>query len=204
MGNRLANNRRLYERIGQGVGRIGVAIGLPPNAWTLIGLAVSVVTAYLFSRRLLGWALLSMVAIAITDIMDGSTARAGNLATPFGGVLDHVVDRYEELIVSAGILFSGLVPPFWVYFGAAGALMASYVRAKAESMTDIEHCNVGLAGRQEKTYILLAGIIVQMLGIGVGALGISIAIVGLVSHITAVQRVIYTYKMVGGRPRKSD
>jgi phosphatidylglycerophosphate synthase len=197
MGNRLANNRRLYERIGQSVGKIGMAIGLSPNAWTLMGLAISVVTGILFWQRMLGWALVSMIAIAITDVMDGSTARAGNLATPFGGVLDHVVDRYEELIVSAGILLSGLVPPFWVFFGAAGALMASYVRAKAESMTDIEHCNVGLAGRQEKTYILLAGIIVQMLGIGVGALGISIAIVGLVSHTTAVQRVIYTYRTVG-------
>lgn len=201
MGNRLADNRKLYERLGESLGKIGVAIGLSPNAWTLMGLAISFVTAYLFARQLLGWGLVSMVAIAITDVMDGSTARAGNLSTPFGRVLDPVVDRYAELIVSAGLLFSGLVPPFWVYFGAVGALMASYVRGKAESMTDIEHCNVGLAGRQEKAYILIAGIVVQMLGIGVGALTIAVILVGLVSHVTAIQRLLYTRKMVD-RPKE--
>lgn len=194
----LVRNRQIYERMSQSLGHLGVALGLTPNFWTLMGVAVSVVAGALFALKLFWWLLASLVLMAVLDVLDGATARAGNMATPFGGVLDHVSDRYAELFVAGGIMLSGLAAPIWVFFGISGAIMASYVRAKIESMTDLK-ANVGLAGRQEKTYILIAGIIVYMLGIGTGAIQWAIILVGIISHVTAVQRVLYARKELAGR-----
>lgn len=193
----LVRNRHIYEQISQTLGRIGVGLGLSPNFWTLASLAMSVVTGALLAFQLFWWALLAMSFIALFDVLDGATARAGNLATPFGAVLDPVVDRYAELFICVGILLSGLVAPVWVLFGFSGALMASYVRSKAESMTELR-VNVGLAGRQEKAYILIAGILVHMLGIGSGAIQWAIILMGIISHVTAIQRMLYVQKMTRG------
>jgi phosphatidylglycerophosphate synthase len=193
----LVRNRRIYEQISQALGQFGVGLGLSPNFWTLASLAASVGAGVLFAFRLFAWALLALALAALFDMLDGATARAGNLATPFGAVLDPVSDRYAEISVAGGIMFSGLVEPAWVLFGISGALMASYVRAKAESTTDFK-VNVGLAGRQEKAYILIAGVIVHMLGIGNGAIQWAVILMGIVSHITAVQRLLYVRKMTGG------
>jgi phosphatidylglycerophosphate synthase len=193
----LARNRRIYERLSQSLGSFGVAVGLSPDFWTLAGLAVSVGAGALFAFRLLGWALLALVVMTLFDVLDGATARAGNQATSFGGVLDHVSDRYAELFIAGGLMLSGLAAPIWVLFGISGALMASYVRAKVESMTDLR-ANVGLAGRQEKAYILIAGVIVYMLGIGAGAIQWALILGGIISHITAIQRLLYVRTMTRG------
>lgn len=191
----LTRNRQEYELISRSIGKLGMVLGFHPDFWTLAGLSLSIVAALLIAFNRLGWALLVLSLSAFSDIMDGATARERGTASPFGGVLDHVVDRYAELFVAGGIMLSGLVAPIWVLFGVTGALMASYVRAKAESMTDIGSCNVGLAGRQEKSYILGAGILVEMMGIGSRALQWSLILVGIISHITAIQRLLYVKKM---------
>jgi CDP-diacylglycerol--glycerol-3-phosphate 3-phosphatidyltransferase/archaetidylinositol phosphate synthase len=201
---KLASNRRLYEQMSQAVGRFGKALGLHPDVWTVVGLAAAAAAAVLFAYQKLLWVLVAMVIMAALDVLDGATARATNTARPFGTVLDHVLDRYAEIIIAAGILLSGLVAPIWVYFGATGALMASYVRAKAESATDIRHCNVGLAGRQEKALILIAGMIVEMLGIGSGGLQWAVILMGIISHITAFQRLFYTRRMTRRGVQQTD
>jgi phosphatidylglycerophosphate synthase len=193
----LVRNRRIYEQISQVLGRFGLGLGLSPNFWTLASLATSVGAGILFAFQLFGWALLALALMALFDMLDGAIARAGNLATPFGAVLDPVSDRYAEILVSGGIMLSGLVDPAWVLFGISGALMASYVRARAESTTDLK-VNVGLAGRQEKAYILIAGVIVHMFGIGSGAIQWAVILMGIVSHATAVQRLLYVEKMTRG------
>ncbi len=187
----LIQNRGLYEKMVHSLGRVGVAIGLSPDFWTLAGLALSVVTAALLAYRLLGWSLLAMALMALTDMMDGATARAANRITRFGGVLDHVSDRYAEIFLAGGVMLSGLVAPIWVLFGIAGALMASYVRGKAESMAGIANANVGLAGRTEKALIIVAGILIEMSRIGTGALQWAFIVMGIISHVTAVQRMLF-------------
>jgi phosphatidylglycerophosphate synthase len=190
----LAQNRRLYEKMSESVGKLGAALGLSPNFWTLAGLGLSVVAAGLLANRLLGWTLLVLLLMTLTDVMDGATARATGRISKFGGVLDHVTDRYAELFIAGGVMLSGLAHPIWVLFGIAGALMASYVRGKAESVAGLANANVGWAGRQEKGYILVAGMLVEMMHIGPGALQWAFILIGIVSHLTAIQRLVYVYR----------
>ena len=150
------------------------------------------------------WGVFWMIATAFTDMLDGSTARAGDMGTVFGGILDHVADRYGEFFILAGITLSGAVHPGWGLFALFGMLIASYTRAAAESIGKMENCAVGIMGRLEKFLMIIGGSIVEhFLPTGTwpkgGWLELALIIVGAASTVTAVQRLVYTKKVLGNK-----
>jgi len=74
--------------------------------------------------------------------------------------------------------------------------MASYVRARAESTGLVASCNVGFAGRQEKLALLCVGLLIQPLFPRFELLQWAVIAVGVVSHITAIQRLLYTRRLI--------
>jgi len=98
--------------------------------------------------------------------------------------------------VMMGVLSSGLVSPEWVVFSLFGMVMASYVRAKAESKPGMTNCNVGFAGRLEKMLILMAGVVLELSGLVPGTLMWAVILVGVISHITVLQRLHYTAEVL--------
>jgi phosphatidylglycerophosphate synthase len=125
----------------------------------------------------------------LADMMDGATARAGKMATAFGTVFDHSLDRYAEFILYAGLVLGGAISPALGMFTACGVVMASYVRAKAES-NGVKSCVVGLAGRQEKLILTFLGLI--LFGINLPLPGqVCVFLAGAISHITFVQRLLF-------------
>lgn len=130
------------------------------------------------------------------DMLDGAVARATRSATRFGAVYDHVLDRYAEFAILVGIGLGGFVDWIWVVFALFGMIMASFVRAKAESVGGLKNCTVGVAERQEKLILLLVGSILQPFFSA--ALPICVLIVGLLSHITVIQRLRYTFTQTRG------
>jgi len=111
-------------------------------------------------------------------------------------VYDHVLDRYAEFAVLLGIGLGGLVNWIWVIFALFGMVMASFVRAKAESVGGLKSCTVGIAERQEKLILLLAGSVLQ--SISPLSLTICVLIVGVLSHVTVIQRLQYTFNQTRG------
>ncbi len=192
----LARFRSLYEHTTIPLGRVCLRLGLTPNMLTLLSLLVSGVSAFAITRRafLLGVVLILLMGFA--DMLDGATARAGGTAGPYGTVLDHVVDRYAEFFLLLGVMLSGAVTAGWVIFGLFGMVMASYVRARAESTGLVASCNVGFAGRQEKLALLCLGLLAQPLFPQFQMLQWTVIAIGVVSHITAVQRLLYTRRII--------
>ncbi|TFH00192.1 MAG: hypothetical protein E4H14_19945 [Candidatus Thorarchaeota archaeon] len=110
------------------------------------------------------------------------------------------------------------VPWFWGFFTLFGMIMASFTRAKAESVGGMESCTVGIAERQEKLILQIAGILLLALpttNIWMDTLSVvpflenifialqitniltlCIVIVGVLSHITVVQRLLYAHKVI--------
>jgi phosphatidylglycerophosphate synthase len=156
----LARLRPLYNKLVVPLGKASANLGLTPDFWTLFSLFTAVLASILIYQGYFWWSLVMVIIMYLADMLDGATARAKGTSSKFGTVLDHVVDRYAEYIVLSGLLIGGWISPAAAMISSSGVIMASYVRAKAES-----------AGRS------LAEI--------------SIWIVGLISHITAVQRLIY-------------
>jgi phosphatidylglycerophosphate synthase len=196
--------RQWYEDTFLGLGRVCLRLGLKPNFLTFVSLGCAIVAGVYFWKDNMLMGVVWMIATAFTDMLDGSTARAGNLGTVFGGILDHVFDRYGEFFILAGITMSGAVHPGWGLFALFGMLIASYTRAAAESMGKIENCAVGIMGRLEKFILIIGGALTEIwLPMGTwpkgGWLEFALIVVGVTSFITAIQRLVYTKRVLGNR-----
>jgi phosphatidylglycerophosphate synthase len=199
----LARFRAMYEHVSLPLGHLCLRLGLTPDTLTYISLALSVLAGYLIAQQQFIWGVIVILLVGLADMLDGATARAGGTASDYGTVLDHVVDRYAEFFIFAGITLSGVVHVFWPLFALFGMIMASYVRARAESTGKLASCNVGFAGRQEKLGLLIIGLLLQPFFMEWRLLEWAIIAVGVASHITAVQRLVYTRRMlVSNQPRR--
>jgi len=221
---------KLRERSQKVMAPVGSALartGITPNMITTLTLVVALLSAYFFylGDLLLGLAL--MVLTVVMDMFDGAVARAANLISRFGATFDHTLDRYAEALFMLGLMMGGFVPWFWGYFALFGMLMASFTRAKAESVGGMKDCAVGIAERQEKLIITVAGILLLAVDTVDGWMGYSssipvwaldlflslqiwnilticIVIVGVLSHFTVVQRLAYARKVIGDLERNES
>ncbi|MBN2227553.1 MAG: CDP-alcohol phosphatidyltransferase family protein [candidate division Zixibacteria bacterium] len=194
--------RELYERSTPVLGRICLKLGFTPNMLTGISFLSAIVSGIFFWKANILWGVIWMIINAITDMLDGATARAGNMGTTFGGILDHVSDRYGEFFILAGIAMSGLVHPGWALFALFGMIIASYTRAAAESMGNIENCAVGFMGRLEKFILIIVGCFLELYVSKGHWLEIALIVVGVTSYITSVQRLVYTHKVLKDREKE--
>lgn len=198
-----SQRRASYEEFSIPYGRVCVKLGLTPNVLTALGLLSAAAAGVALWQEwfLLGVALILLASIL--DMLDGATARAGNLGTTFGTVLDHNVDRFGEFLVILGIMLSERVAPGWGMFSLFGMWSASYARAVAESKGGLRSCTVGLMGRFEKFVLIIIGAILEIFFPFV-ALEIALIVVGVVSLVTTGQRLVFTHRELsqkdGSRP----
>lgn len=186
----LARLRPVWNRLIEPLGKFSSKLGISPNAWTLFSVLCSLIgSVYLYYGQF--WiGLVWIVVMLIADILDGATARAAGKESRFGMVFDHVIDRYAEFIIFASLVMGGWITSFVGMFAISGIIMASYVRAKAESAGGLKDCAVGIAGRAEKILLTYGAVLFFAVGIKVWAEYFLVA-VGLISHITAIQRLLF-------------
>ena len=137
-----------------------------PNTLTLIGLALSLISALFFANRNLILAGGFLLASGFFDALDGLVARANNRTTKYGGFLDSVCDRFADAAVIIGAMYGGLTQlysiPFWLTGTLAifGSLMVSYTRARAEAAGT--NASIGFADRPARMIILIVGAFINM------------------------------------------
>lgn len=190
--------RKLYEQSTIPLGHVCLRAGLTPDMLTLLSLSLGGMAAYAIAQRAFLSGILLILLMTAADMLDGATARAGGTANAYGMLFDHVVDRYAEFLILLGIMLSGDVGPGWAMFALFGMVMASYVRARAESSGKIESCDVGFAGRPEKLTLLVLGMGLQAFFVRVHILQWAVIAVGVLSHITAIQRLLYARRIILG------
>lgn len=156
---------------------------LKPNHLTLLGLFLGLVAFFLISHHELILGAIFVLLSGVFDFLDGVVARTQKMVTDFGGFLDSVVDRYVDALVFIALGIHGVD---WIAISVAmsGALLVSYTRARAENL--IDKCDVGIAERGERMLILFFAMLTGYLYEG-------ILLVAILSHITAIHRIIYTY-----------
>ena len=182
--------------IGRGVGRLGIT----PNMITLAGAAGSGVAAWLIMEERLLIAGVVFLGFSAMDFVDGAVARATGKATPYGALLDAVMDRVGEALVLAACIwyFTERGEDVQAGFGYAalfGSIAVSYVRARGEALgiTTRE----GLFRRQER---------VVLLGIGLLANGLTVVIIilAVLANVTALQRWAIVGKALLERDREAE
>ena len=184
--------RSTYELLSIPYGRVCLKLGLTPNILTVTGLLIAGGAGIAFWQGYFLLGVFLMLATALADMLDGATARAGDLGTVFGGVFDHSLDRVGEFLIVLGIGVSGHVAPGWAMFAFFGMWSASYTRAAAESIGGLKTCAVGFAGRLEKFVLIIAGAIFELIFPNI-AMESALIVVGVVSLVTAGQRLAYAH-----------
>ncbi len=169
-----------------------------PDVLTITGLALNGVACAFFamaggkdyrSPLLLQIGGLVVLLASVFDMLDGRVARMRGRETKFGAFLDSTMDRYSDMVLYMGlmILYARVHrTPYMVlvWVAAFGSFMTSYARARAESL--IPRCSLGLLERPERIVLIILGALTNHM---VGALWI----IAVLSNITAIQRVVYTY-----------
>lgn len=182
--------RKWLKGIAEPIARFLIRIGLKPNVVTYLGLIGNFVGAYLIAIGQITWGGIMVLLMGPLDGLDGTMARLKGESTKFGAFIDSVTDRYSELVILAGLMAYFLQQQNWlacglVYLSAAGSIMVSYVKARAESLGF--DAKVGLLTRAER-YLVLAPCLVFNIPM------VALWILAIFANITAIQRFIYVRK----------
>lgn len=188
--------RERYQKVIAPAGKALAKMGFTPNTMTITSIFVAIASAYVYTLKRPIEAALLIVLTGIIDMFDGAIARSTGRVTKFGATFDHVLDRYAEFFIVLGIAYAGYTPWISCFFTLFGMIMASFTRAKAESVGGLNGCTIGIAERQEKLLILIGGSFLAPFLLE--ALHYAVIFVGILSHITVVQRLHYTWIQTGG------
>lgn len=167
-------------------------IGLHPNILTIIGLLVSLCASYAFSQKSLLLGGLLILVSGFFDVIDGAVARNNNTKSKFGGFLDSTCDRFADAFIIIGIIYGGYVDWFWGILALLASLSVSYVRARAE--VEGIRCDVGIAERAERLFIILGGAFIGYFTNPQLVMSLAILLVVILGYVTVLQRVHHSWK----------
>ena len=144
------------------------AIKLTPNAITILGFLITVVSAYFVG---VGWLVAGGIVFLFAgglDLMDGALARLTGTVSPFGALLDSVFDRLSEAALFVGIAVHAMrddISDDRKIFFITVLLLAlifsqvvSYLRARGEGLGVFTRG--GVMTRPERVVLLGVGLIV--------------------------------------------
>lgn len=162
-------------------------LGLTPNAITLIGLFGTAIAAFFLAVGHITIGGLIILVFVPLDALDGTLARLRGKTSHFGAFLDSVTDRYAELLIFGGLLYYFIQQQNWPgvalsYLAAAGSVLVSYIRARAEAVG--YETKVGILTRVERFIILIPCLIFNIPVVAVG-------LIALFANITALQRILH-------------
>ena len=179
-----------------------------PAALSCTQLLGSLLVALCYAEGMLttaGWLLLFTGTL---DIVDGRVARRINGGSARGAFLDSVVDRYADSFAYLGlaVFFRNNWVLWAVLFALIGGLIVSYARARGEALG--AQCSVGLFQRPERYVILGFGTIFGSLfehlsgpwvpGQHYSLVILTIVFLAVLVNLTAFQRVVHTWRALGG------
>lgn len=179
----------LWEGAARPVARVMTA-----NQVTIAGLLIvaAMSLAYLWHGSTL-WLGIGLIFAFSADSMDGAVARLRRESSHFGGYLDAMVDRYQELVVMAALAHAtGNWPAAFAVL--SGAFLTSYAKARTAVEMPISNSDwPDLFERQERIiYLCLLLIVNGLAGAWINTyfnlLTVGLWVMALFCHATAVQR----------------
>lgn len=187
--------RRFFHAVFTPLAKALLAIGLTPNAITVIGtVGVSLGALVIYPMGHLFWGTVVITLFVFSDLVDGLMATLGDKRSEVGGFLDSVCDRVQDSAVFLGLMlwFFGDGQNYWIGVAAAVCLilglLVSYIRARAESLG--YDANTGIAERPERMVATLVCTGFVGLGLPEVVLLAVLTLLAAASLITVIQRMI--------------
>ena len=162
-------------------------LGLMPNTMTILGLIGNALGAVLLGVGQISWGGFVILLMGPIDALDGTMARLRGETSQFGAFVDSVTDRYSELVIYLGLFIYFIQKQNWlacvlVYFAAAGSVLVSYVKAKAEGLGF--DAKIGILTRVERYLVLAPGLLFNIPII-------ALWIIAILANFTALQRILH-------------
>ncbi len=137
-------------------------------------------------------------ANGLLDALDGKVARLKTTESKRGDFVDHVIDRYADVFILAGIALGAHCSVFVGLFAVIGVMLASYMGTQAQAL-GLGRNYRGILGRADRLALLIVIPVVQYIlmslnvDLAVDILGYSLIgwmmlYFGIAGNITAVQR----------------
>jgi len=177
-------------------------VGMTPNGVSVLAFGMAVLAASAFALGGLEDPVWYAVAAGLVflngwlDIVDGALAREQDVASAGGDLLDHVLDRYADIVVIAG-LAAGLENYLLGFAAVTGVVMTSYLGTQAQAV-GLDRVYGGLVGRADRLAIIgVVGLLAYPIsGPVVGEftlVGLLLVFLAVVGHLTALQRFYYSW-----------
>ncbi|WP_370575050.1 CDP-alcohol phosphatidyltransferase family protein [Methanomethylovorans sp.] len=178
--------------------------GITPNQVSLFSLLFAILAGvfyyYSFSSPLLVLAGAFMVSLnSMLDAIDGLMARYLKTAGPKGDFIDHVIDRYADVIIICSIFFAGHVQWQIGVVAIVGVLITSYLGTQAQAL-HLGRYYGGIMGRADRLLLIIAASVVYFAYphqvFMFNPLGWVMLIIAIASHITAFQRIWHIWQQL--------
>jgi archaetidylinositol phosphate synthase len=178
---------------------LSIRLRLTPNVYSVGALVAAFAAGAAFYERMIGLAVLFVAINAVFDAIDGALARELKVASLRGDFIDHVSDRYADIVIITGIFAGGAASWEIGVFALTGVLMSSYMGTQAQAL-GVGRYYGGVLGRADRLVLLLiAGLLdifVAAPVFGLPYLGWILVFFGVFGHYTALQRIAYIWRRI--------
>lgn len=170
-------------------------LGLTPNGVSVLAILVAGaagVSFFLAGERPLLYPIGGLLVFlnGWLDLLDGALARELESQSPGGDLIDHVLDRYADIVIVVGL--AGGVSRYGLGIAAiTGVLMTSYLGTQAQAV-GLDRVYGGLLGRADR--LALVGVVAVFMTVvpdpiqGLTLVGWLLVVFAVVGHFTALQR----------------
>ena len=189
-------------------------IKVNPNTISLISLLLAGLAGaliFLAYDNLTGLLLPLAAAIVLIsgflDALDGKIARLSGKVGRRGDFVDHVIDRYADVIMIGAVAVSAWCNPYLGMMALIGVLLTSYMGTQAQAV-GAGRQYAGLLGRADRLVLMVAACLVQWVLFLFGVVWIELSFVSftvfevmmlwfaVVGNLTAIQRAYSTWKFL--------
>ena len=177
------------------------ALGLSPDAVSVAAFALAVAAGVAFYRGGIWYVAGAALVFANgwLDLLDGALARELEVDSKAGDLLDHVLDRYADIVLVAG-LAAGVGQYALGFAAVTGVLMTSYLGTQIQAV-GLGRSYGGLVGRADR--LVLVGVTAVLAAVapvrpgGLSVVAWLLVFLAVVGHLTAIQRFYAAWSDLG-------
>jgi archaetidylinositol phosphate synthase len=189
-------------------------VGLTPNGVSLLafGVAVGAAASFALGGRTVEavgaeggplWYAVGATLVALNgwlDLLDGALAREQSVASDAGDMLDHVLDRYADIVVVGGLAagVGGAMGYALGFAAVTGVVMTSYLGTQSQAV-GLDRVYGGLVGRADRLAIIglvgyASAVVTEPVAGGLGLIAWLLVFLAVVGHATALQRFLGAWR----------
>jgi archaetidylinositol phosphate synthase len=137
-------------------------VKINPNSISILSLLLAALAGifYFLGSFFLIFSFVFIALSALFDALDGKVARIRNLQSKKGDLLDHVFDRYSDIFIILGMVFSAYGDLKIGILAIIGIMLTSYMGTQSQAL-GLGRNYSGILGRADRLVFMLVFTLIQ-------------------------------------------